>query len=349
MGMGRTALELRVGLGGHEERVAAALQLDELHQGAVGRGTADVQPGGLETVPVGVVDLVTMAVSLRHGRRAVQAGHQGVLVEFGRVGSQPHRSSEITLALDDVDLLRHRRDDGIGAVRIELAGGSSLDPHQVLGRLDDCTLQSEAQPQEGDPLLSGVTNGSDLALDTADTEPAGYTDTVHVTQVLSRPLRGGAGVGGNPLDVDLDAVGVSSGAQRLGHREVGIGQIDVFADQGDRHLAGGLLHPFEQVVPGGPVDVTEEQVEFLDDVGVQPLTVQDLGNEVDRGGVRARDHGRGVDVAHEGDLVLDALDQRAFRTADDGIGLDADLTQGGDRVLGRLGLHLPGRLDVGHQ
>ena len=49
MGMGRTALELRVGLGGHEERVAAALQLDELHQGAVGRGTADVQPGGLET------------------------------------------------------------------------------------------------------------------------------------------------------------------------------------------------------------------------------------------------------------------------------------------------------------
>ena len=64
MGMGRTALELRVGLGGHEERVAAALQLDELHQGAVGRGTADVQPGGLETVPVGVVDLVTMAVSL---------------------------------------------------------------------------------------------------------------------------------------------------------------------------------------------------------------------------------------------------------------------------------------------
>ena len=35
--------------------------------------------------------------------------------------------------------------------------------------------------------------------------------------------------------------------------------------------------------------------------------------------------------------------------ADDGVGLDADLAQRGDRVLGGLGLQLAGRSDVGHQ
>ena len=35
--------------------------------------------------------------------------------------------------------------------------------------------------------------------------------------------------------------------------------------------------------------------------------------------------------------------------ADDRVGLDADGAQRGDRVLGRLGLQLAGRPDVGHQ
>ena len=41
--------------------------------------------------------------------------------------------------------------------------------------------------------------------------------------------------------------------------------------------------------------------------------------------------------------------QLAVGAADDRVGLDADRAQRGDRVLGRLGLQLAGRADVGHQ
>ena len=63
------ALELRVGLGAHPERVAG--QLDELDQPVVGRGPRAHQAGLLQPGPVAGVDLVAVAVALvdRLGRR----------------------------------------------------------------------------------------------------------------------------------------------------------------------------------------------------------------------------------------------------------------------------------------
>ena len=46
--------------------------------------------------------------------------------------------------------------------------------------------------------------------------------------------------------------------------------------------------------------------------------------------------------------LIDVRD-RPVGAADDRVGLDADRAQRGDRVLGRLGLQLAGRADVGHQ
>ena len=48
-------------------------------------------------------------------------------------------------------------------------------------------------------------------------------------------------------------------------------------------------------------------------------------------------------------LRLIELRDLAVGAADDRVGLDADRAQRGDRVLGRLGLQLAGRADVGHQ
>ena len=62
----RAGLELRVGLGGHVVRMRAGRQLDELHQTAVGRGAGDAQTGFFELAPIGVVDLVAVAVALMH-------------------------------------------------------------------------------------------------------------------------------------------------------------------------------------------------------------------------------------------------------------------------------------------
>ena len=126
-------------------------------------------------------------------------------------------------------------------------------------------------------------------------------------------------------------------------------QVDVLADQADRHLLLRVVDPAQQVVPRGPVDVAERQAEPAYDVGVEPLAVQHLGDVVDRRGVGRGDHRLLVDVAHQRDLALDRVGQLAVGPADDRVGLDADLAQRGDRVLGRLGLQLPGRPDVGHQ
>ena len=56
-----------------------------------------------------------------------------------------------------------------------------------------------------------------------------------------------------------------------------------------------------------------------------------------------------VDVAHQADLALHAGGDLAVGAADERVGLDADAAQRRHRVLGRLGLQLAGRRDVGHQ
>ena len=61
------------------------------------------------------------------------------------------------------------------------------------------------------------------------------------------------------------------------------------------------------------------------------------------------DHRLLVHVAHQADLALEAVADRPVGAADDRVGLDADAAQRGHRVLGRLGLQLAGRADVGQQ
>ncbi len=111
----------------------------------------------------------------------------------------------------------------------------------------------------------------------------------------------------------------------------------------------GVVDPFEHLVPRGPVDVAEAQPQAPDDIGVQALAVQDLGDVVDRRGVDGRRDRVPVDVAHERDLALDRLGDLPVGAQDEPVGLDADLAQGRHRVLRRLGLELAARGEVGNQ
>ena len=98
-----------------------------------------------------------------------------------------------------------------------------------------------------------------------------------------------------------------------------------------------------------PVDVAEGQVQPADEVGVQALGVQHLGNVVDRRCVGGIGHRVGVDVAHQRDLALDALGDRPVGSAHQRIWRDTHLAQGRDRVLGGFGLQLTAGAEVGHQ
>ena len=197
---------------------------------------------------------------------------------------------------------------------------------------------------------AGVVQRADLAVDAAHAEAAGDQHGVDLGEVRGpHPPCVSHSSEGTQRMLTLRLVGEPAGAQRLGHREVGVGQVDVLADQRDRDLLDGVVHPAQQVVPVGPVDVAERQVEPAYDVGVEALAVQHLRDVVDRRGVDRGDDGLLVDVAHQRDLALDVVRDRPVGAADDRVGLDADRAQRGDRVLGGLGLQLAGRADPRHQ
>src|SRR5690606_36305549 len=117
----------------------------------------------------------------------------------------------------------------------------------------------------------------------------------------------------------------------------------------DRHLVLGVVHDIEQFLPPGPVDCVCLEAEVVDDVGVEALLVEGARDVVDAGCVGAVDDRLRVDITHERDLAVHAVGDGAVGTQHDGIRLDTDRTQSRNRVLGRLGLLLARRTEVGNQ
>ena len=211
-------------------------------------------PGAGERVAVRVVDLVAVAVALVDARGAVQFTRERALRELGRVHAQAHRAAQVA-AGDDLDLLGHGGDHRVGRVGIELGGGRVVDAGDVPGVLDHHALQAQAQAEGGDALLAGELQRAELALDAADAEPAGDDDPVEAAQGLGRTLGRLAQVGRDPGDRDVGLVREAAGLERLGDREVGIRQVDVLADETDRHFVLRVVDGLEHPLPARPVDI----------------------------------------------------------------------------------------------
>ena len=118
---------------------------------------------------------------------------------------------------------------------VELGRVGARRADHVTGELDDAALQPEAEPEVRDAVLAGVARGEDLALDAAVPEAAGHQDAGDAGQsgcdVLGRQrLRV------DPAHADVALVRPAGMAKRLGHREVGVGQLDVLADERDLEL-----------------------------------------------------------------------------------------------------------------
>ena len=338
-----------MGLRGHVVRVHVPGQLHELHKGAVRGGAADREAGLLEAVAVGVVHLVAVAVALGHLGGAVGLGHHGARAQGRGEGAQAHGAAEVPLAGHDLLLLGHGGDHGRGGLRVELGGVRVLQAEDVAGVLDDHGLQAQAQTQRRDPLLAGVPQRAELALEPAHAEAAGHTHGVDVRERRRRALGGGALVRGHPADAHLGPVGEAAGAQRLGDGQVGVRQIHVLAHERHRELVLRVVHGVHEGIPRGPVHVLELQVQGLHHVGVEALVVDDAGDVVDGGGVGAVDDGVLRDVAHAGDLAADIVGDGPVRAQHDRVRLDADRAQGGHGVLGGLGLELLRGADVRHE
>jgi hypothetical protein len=111
----------------------------------------------------------------------------------------------------------------------------------------------------------------------------------------------------------------------------------------------GVADRLHHVLPGGQVGRLCPDVELFHHTFVQPLFAQRQRHIVDMFAVHHRDDVLHVHVAEQGDLVLHLLGDLPLGAAEQDVRLDADLAQFHDRMLGRLGLQLASRADVGHQ
>ena len=96
---------------------------------------------------------------------------------------------------------------GCGVSRIELGRAGAVEAGQVPRGLDHHALQAEAQAERRDAALAGVPQRAELALDAADTEPAGDDDRVDPGQRGRGPGGRLAGVGRDPADRHVRPVG----------------------------------------------------------------------------------------------------------------------------------------------
>src|SRR5699024_7166562 len=339
--------QLRVRLCSDEERVLLPGQLDVLHQLAIRGEPGEHQTGLLQQGAVGVVDLEAVWVTFEDLPVCLMdVVNQGILHQFGRITTQAHTAAHVALPGHDVDLIGHGRDDRFNRLVVELDAVGTLQPGHVARVLDHHRLQTQAHTHQRDLVLTGVADRAVFTLYAARSETAGHKDTVDIAE-LGRGTGGtGTVVTDHPANIDPGVGGKTTGAQCLGDRQIGVGQIDVLADQGDGDLVVGLVHTAQQLVPLGPVHVPERHAQAAYHVGVQALAVQDLGDVVDGGGVGGGDHTGLLHVAHEADLGLQTLRDGPVGAAHDRIGLHTDTAQRRDRVLSRLGLHLPGGAEV---
>ena len=137
--------------------------------------------------------------------------------------------------------------------------------------------------------------------------------------------------------------------ERLDHRQVGVGQAHILADETDPHRRRCLADAADKGLPLDQIHRPGFQAELPAYDLVEPLGPQDQGNLVEAGRVRACDHRFRRYVAQARDLELEFFGERGLAAADDGVGLHAPRAQLGDGMLSRLGLLLPGGPDERHQ
>ncbi len=146
-------------------------------------------------------------------------------------------------------------------------------------KLDDGDLHSQADPEVRDLIFPGIVGGADFAFDAAGAEPAGNQDAVGPGQgrrtILQIDL-----FGVDELQLHPAVIGRTAVVKRFVQAFIGFGQIRVFPDDGDIHLVFGLLEPFDQLFPFLQARRPSPDMQQLNDLIVQPLSVKIQGDFV---------------------------------------------------------------------
>ena len=275
---------------------------------------------------------------------AVDFAHPRVGPQLGHVGAEPHGAALVV----DVALRLHEVDHRVRRGRIEFGRVRPLEVEDVAAEVDGHALEAQAEAQAGNLLLTRIAGCGDLPLDATRSETARDDDAVEVAQPVGDQqaldvLRL------DPLDLDVDAVVDAGMVERFDHRQVGIDEADVLADEADTNRDRGGLDPAVERLPLLEVGFPGIDAKQVADRVVEALVVEDEGDLVEAVGVGGADDRRQRHTRQVRDLAAEGLAHRLVAAADDGIRLDAPAAELDDRVLGGLGLVLTRWGDVRHQ
>ena len=157
-------------------------------------------------------------------------------------------------------------------------------------------------------------------------------------------------LGVHPVQLHPDIMGDAAMGQRLGQRLIAVEQVGVLADDGDGDLALRLGHRMDDAFPAAHVGLAiGREAEMPQHFLVHALGMVLQRHAVDRTGIKRRDDAFRADIAEQRDLAALVLRDRPVAAAEQDLRLDAEPEQFLDRMLGRLGLQLPGRADIGDQ
>ena len=232
----------------------------------------------------------------------------------------------------------------MGGGGVQFAGVGVGPAAHVTGILHHRHLHAQADAQEGDPALPGPAHGGDLPLNAPAAEASRDQDAVRPVQQFRRvPV--GDGLRVHPADVHLYVVLDAPVGQGLRHRQIGVVEGHIFANQGDLHTALWMLGTVDHGGPLRQVGHVADQPQPADHHVGQPLPFQHQGDLVQHRGGEVGDGILHRDVAEQGDLLQNIPGHRRVAAADDDIGLDAQGEQLFGGVLGGLALQLPGAGD----
>ena len=136
-----------------------------------------------------------------------------------------------------------------------------------------------------------------------------------------------------PQDLDPSLGLYPRVSQRLGDGQIGVVQLNVFADHGDLHRAFGVSCPFQHRVPLAHIRLSRIKSEFAADDRREVFALEHDRRLIEQRHGDVVDHAVAVDVAKHRDLVLDVVRKRQVGARDDDVGANAHALQLLDRVL----------------
>src|SRR4030095_14375343 len=155
---GGARLHRRVDVAADEPRMIA--ELHDLDKRAIRAQAAQSQAVLDERVAILVRYLVAVSVPLAHLRNPVDLGSLAAACETARIRAESHGAAHVGHVL----LRLHEADDGVLALRSELARVAVVEPEHVARKLDDRRLHSQADAEERESCLARRPDRLDHAL-----------------------------------------------------------------------------------------------------------------------------------------------------------------------------------------